>query len=135
MLRLTFPRGNFNLAVMNNLYWSSGQRLSFGCAFVIQRRFTPSHTVTTPLETSQLLVDSEIFAGVSSCDALGFGLGSPPPSEEPKMPKPRKVSKKFGTPRRLTQVSQGIPRRESVLSILGRCPSTVLRVALGRALI
>ena len=24
MLRLKLPRGNFNLAVMNNLYWSSG---------------------------------------------------------------------------------------------------------------
>ena len=25
MLRLKLPRGNFNLAVMNNLYWSSGR--------------------------------------------------------------------------------------------------------------
>ena len=26
MLRLKLPRGNFNLAVMNNLYWSSGKK-------------------------------------------------------------------------------------------------------------
>ena len=71
MLRLKLPRDNFNLAVMNNLYWSSGkkkkyttttERKSFGELFWPQRKtFQVGGGYKNPMKTRKTISTTEIF--------------------------------------------------------------------------